>query len=144
MDVRGKVIEYVFQSTPPLRVETQLDQIIATRLNVSTHTTLVGGDVGGIAGNEHVLISIHTILADRDKKAPVRSVQRREFQSTPPLRVETENNGATISDSCISIHTTLAGGDCKPVQRYSVFPIQVWRDTQFCLITSNFSKLTEH
>ena len=56
---------------------------------ISTHTTLVGGDVGGIAGNEHVLISIHTILADRDKKAPVRSVQRREFQSTPPLRVET-------------------------------------------------------
>ena len=58
---------------------------------ISTHTTLVGGDVGGIAGNEHVLISIHTILADRDKKAPVRSVQRREFQSTPPLRVETHS-----------------------------------------------------
>ena len=80
---------------------------------ISTHTTLVGGDVGGIAGNEHVLISIHTILADRDKKAPVRSVQRREFQSTPPLRVETNDFAHRPWTDIISIHTTLAGGDGK-------------------------------
>jgi len=44
MDVRGKVIEYVFQSAPPLRAETKACKAKGQCIIISIHTILVDGD----------------------------------------------------------------------------------------------------
>ena len=102
---------------------------------ISIHTTLAGGDKSMGLKRLRRIISIHTTLAGGDGsvsgyrervrhfnphhprgwRPPHRRYRKGppQFQSTPPSRVATyRKRGRQDPARVISIHTTLAGGDC--------------------------------
>ena len=129
-------MEILFQSTPPSRVATAPNPLIFNVGVISIHTTLAGGDTSPTIVQEGGSISIHTTLAGGDCRQIHNSLPDILFQSTPPSRVATEE-GVIFSHpptdfnphhprgwrrltddeaeeaECISIHTTLAGGDTR-------------------------------
>ena len=105
----------LFQSTPPVWVVTHTERWLTCRLQISIHTTRVGGDA--ISTDKLLIlnsISIHTTRVGGDSTSFVLTCLFFSFQSTPPVWVVTFIfTACNATNNCISIHTTRVGGDTE-------------------------------
>ena len=139
----------LFLSTPPSRVATVDAGMNVVESIVSIHATLAGGDhVHFEVRATATGVSIHATLAGGDRQAALNVQSLYMFLSTPPSRVATVLPCAVLryihrfyprhprgwrQTACIyhahllhvSIHATLAGGDCVLIPMYLYFPVSI-------------------
>ena len=80
--------------------------------SVSIHATLAGGDIVVQGFRDYLQLFLSTPPSRVATFLVLSSVMGVVFLSTPPSRVATRERRKPNGDSNVSIHATLAGGDC--------------------------------
>ena len=100
-----------FQSTPPVKAATRLNQRDICTLRISIHAAREGGDQTAAHPPPPTAISIHAAREGGDAAPPRPLLSFSPFQSTPPVKAATAQQAHFLRLSAISIHAAREGGD---------------------------------